>query len=123
MTQLDEIKQFVLDNDAVEGRTWQAWTNGAQIVQSNGTNPRIRQLGLRDAGEFALQMDRVMGQLYEVRIVKDDDIAPLVRADAKWQLSFDEGTTFVDCRVLPPIRESTQQGLAWLVTLERQQGV
>lgn len=110
---------FLQDMDALVDRGWQLWAGSTRILQANQTNPRIRQLSTREANELSIQLDRVMGQVYRVRICKSEELAPLIRADAKYRLSFDNGLTFHDCRCIPPIQDSVEQGAYWVLILEK----
>jgi hypothetical protein len=109
--------QFVLAQDAQEQRPWQVFVNGDRLLQINESNPRIRQLDLGKTNQLMSAMDRVLGVVYEVRIVKHGIDATRINLLNTWELSFD-GVTKQRAIALSPIRESPQQDLAWLVYLE-----
>ena len=80
---LPDRKQFLLNLDIFHNTHYRVWANGVPIIQSNGSHPKIKQLpyekiliipGLED-----------VTTAWEVRIVKDENLAPLIRADRTWQ--------------------------------------
>jgi hypothetical protein len=115
--------QFLLTEDARENRPWQLFIDGVRLRQSNGTNPRIRQIDPFKTAALANSLDQVLGLAYEVRIIKLGVIAGAIVPSKVWSVSFDNGVTQKTMRVLPPIRESTQQDLYWIVYLEEQRYV
>jgi len=115
--------EFLLAEDARERRPWQLYIDNVLLRQANGTNPRIRQIDPIRADQLAIATDRVLGLVYEVRIVKLGINAALILPDKPWGISFDEGATRSPMRLLPPIRESTTQGLYWIAYLEEQRYV
>lgn len=117
-TGLEENKAFLLLNDLEDSRPWQAWVGDTQITQENGTNPRIRQMGIKEFNEYAIAQLTDKSRMYEIRIVQSDDLKPLVDPTLPWFLSFDEGTTKIPVQCLE-VRESTQQGLSWKVIVSR----
>lgn len=114
---LDQRQQFLLDLDAGQNREWRVWANGILIQQSNGSNPRIKQVSPQTLALLPGFEDVALA--YEVRIVKSDELKPLIRADVTWALSFDGGATQMMCRCVPPIREHSNPGLAWVVYLRK----
>jgi hypothetical protein len=115
--------QFLLTEDGRENRPWQLFIDGVRLRQSNGTNPRIRQIDPFKTAQLANSLDQVLGLVYEVRIVKLGVTAALIVPSKPWSLSFDNGVTQKLMRVLPPIRESTMQDLYWIAYLEEQRYV
>lgn len=114
---LGDRKQFLLNLDAFHNIYYRVWAGGVPVIQSNGSHPKIKQLG---ADKIALipGMEEVT-YAWEVRIVKSEELAPLIRADRTWAISFDGGATQQICRVVPPIREHSNPELAWVVTLRK----
>jgi len=115
--------ELLLAEDARERRPWQLYIDNVLLRQANGTNPRIRQVDPIKADQLAIATDRVLGLVYEVRIVKLGINAALILPDKPWGISFDKGATRSPMRLLPPIREGTSQGLYWLAYLEEQRYV
>jgi RNA polymerase sigma factor (sigma-70 family) len=115
--------QFLLREDSRENRPWQLFIDGALVRQANGTNPRVRQIDPIRAEQLAIAADRVLGLVYEIRIIKLGVIPSLIVPSNTWALSFDNGATQQAMRVLTPIRESPQQNLYWIAYLEEQKYV
>ena len=115
--------EFLLKEDARERRPWQLYIDSVLLRQANGTNPRIKQIDPIRADQLASVLDRVLGLVYEVRIIKLGINAALILPDKPWSISFDNGTTRSPMRLLPPIRESPTQGLYWIAYLEEQRYV
>lgn len=117
-----ENRQFLLDEDALESRSWQIYAeNGVNkilIQQSNGTNPKINKLSPRQVAEYFNATQREAN--YSVRIVKDDSISLLIRANKIYFLSFDGGLNFQKF-VCFEVQESRTQGVSWTLILGRQQ--
>lgn len=110
-------KQFILDLDASQNRDWRVWANGVLLQQSNGSNPRIKRLSPERIALLPGFEDVAIA--YEVRVVKDVALAPLIRADVTWALSFDGGATQMMVRCVPPIAEHSNPGLAWIIYLRK----
>jgi len=118
---LETIKAFILDCDLAQNRQWKLWIGGQIVTQSNGSNPKIIGVDVEKSNQISISLDRIVGSLYDLRIVKDDAIAPLIRADKSWALQFETSDKF-SVKVLPPIGESKIQGLAWHITVEANYG-
>ena len=110
------ISQFLIGLDAEQERPWQVYVSDTLIQQENGSNPRIRQLGIKEVNQFVGLTEKTI--LYSVRIVQHAAIASLIRQDLPWALSFDGGVTKVPCRCLQIVQEGTQ-GVSWKIILER----
>lgn len=114
---LEYRKDFVLRFDLFHNTHYRVWAGGVPVIQSNGSHPKIKQLG---ADRIALipGLEEVT-YAWEVRIVKSEELIPLIRADRTWAISFDGGVTQQICRVVPPIREHSNSELAWVVILRK----
>lgn len=114
---LEERKQFVLDLDSFHNIYYRVWAGGVPVIQANNSHPKIKQL----SPEKIALMPGLEETTYawEVRIVKSEELAPLIRADRTWAISFDGGQTQQICRVVPPIREHSNPELAWVVILRK----
>lgn len=111
---------FVLQNDAIENRQWQVYTELSQgvytrILQSNNSNPKVRKLEPRRRNDYVTITEQLPD--YSVRIIKNEAISESVLGSKFWALSFDGGVTGKRFIVLD-IQESTYQGLAWTVILQ-----
>lgn len=60
-------KQFLLEQDRIENRQFEFYSDGVLITQENGTNPRIRRIGNQQQLEYAAINETVPD--YEVRII------------------------------------------------------
>lgn len=114
---LPDRKQFLLNFDLTHNIHYRVWASGVPVVQSNGSNPRVKQLPYEKIAIIPGLED--VTTAWEVRIVKDDNLKELIRADRTWAISFDGGLTQQICRVVPPIREHNNPELAWIVTLRK----
>lgn len=113
---IEQLQNLVLQGDAIAPRTFQVFVDGVRIVQANGTNPKIMRASVEQIGAISVVQDRIISQLYTVRIVKRG-ITAAIAPSSIWELSFD-GVSRVPCRVIPPIRESRVQGVSWEIDLE-----
>jgi hypothetical protein len=90
-----------------------------RILQGNDSNPRITPLVESDKRDFNIQYDRQIGIAHQVLIHKTSTLAPIIRSDKSWLLSFDSGATVTRCKTLAPIIDSGLQGLLWKILLEQ----
>ncbi len=92
--------------------------DGAAVVQTNGSNPRITPLDVEQRilyGTTAIAATDVL----RCRIVQSPDIEPRLRLDGLWEISFDGGNTWL--RYYPRSREeSAIAGAFWVFLLTRQ---
>lgn len=114
--QSQEIRQFMLDAEALQTHVHQVWAGGNPIIQANGTHPRVRQMEIKDANQFAGLTDKTT--LYEVRIIRSETLAPFVRYDVTWEISF-SGAARVRCKCLQVLSHPAGQEVGWMVILER----
>ncbi|MFB2832910.1 hypothetical protein [Floridanema evergladense] len=114
---LPDRKQFLLNLDTFHNTHYRVWAGGIPVIQSNGSMPKIKQLPYEKIALIPGLDDTTTA--WEVRIVKSGELAPLIRADRTWAISFDGGATQQICRVVPPIREHNNPELAWIVTLRK----
>ena len=116
MLTYSQIKQFTLTQDKALARPWEVFSGGEKILQENGTNPRVLQLPEMTANEFAGLTDKT--KLYEVRIIKHDAIAHLIKPARTWEIDFKSGNKIKMQAII--IRECTKpaiQDFAWVVIL------
>lgn len=115
--QSSELRDFMLTCEAMQTHVHRVWAGNQPIIQTNGTHPRVRQMEIKDANQFAGITDKTT--LYEVRIIRDPSLVPFVRYDTLWELSFDAGATRVKCRCLQVLSHQAGQEVGWMVILER----
>jgi hypothetical protein len=126
---LQQAKQLCYDLDKQQNRQWQIYVNNTLLLQVNPNsspvppedplsrpNPRIRQLPVEEVREFSDLTDKLI--IYEVRIIKDDSLIPLIGKTNEYKLSFNQGQTKQTYQVVD-IKESTFQGLFWALILAR----
>lgn len=68
-------KQFLLEQDLIEKRQTKAYVDGKQIVQENGTNPRIRRVSRSSSNNYALVSESYPE--YEMRVILGSGVPPL----------------------------------------------
>lgn len=115
--QSPEIRDFLLSAEALQTHVHQVWAGNQPIIQANGTHPRVRQMEIKDANQFAGLTDKTT--LYEVRIIRADNLVPFVRYDVRWELSFNGGVSRVPCKCLQVLSHPAGQEVGWMVILER----
>lgn len=84
------------------------------LTGSNGANPQIKQLSVRDANQFLERTTKT--RIYSVRLIKRAAITALVSTNNGWWLSFDNGVTreMAECIDIQDYRIA---GAYWRVTL------
>lgn len=113
----NDIKNLMLymDLNHASLRRWQLFSANSRVLQTNGSNPRIRELKFQEEN-LEIFADKV--EIFECRIVKDVNLESLIRVDRSWYISFDAGVTRTKFQVVA-IKEHTIQDVAWIVLLGR----
>ena len=112
-----DLKNVLLAGDKLHStlRNWQLFSAGDRVLQSNGSNPRIRELKFTEEN-LEIFADKV--EIFECRIVKSPELEPLIRVDRPWFISFNEGVSREKFQVVT-LKEHLIQDLAWVVILGR----
>lgn len=113
-------RAFLLDQDLRESRDWQIYYESspgikAQIIQSNGTNPKINRLSLKQLSDFQNVSNLVPS--YMVRVVLNTVIEPILRTNKNYFLSLDGGITSIKT-ICVHIEPSKSQGLYYTLYLQ-----
>lgn len=111
---LEQLKELTLELDKIADRKWQLYIDDELLLQSNGTNPWIKQLDIQEANSVFNILDKT--NIYKVRIVKNDAIESLISTSSKYSLSFDSGDN-IEYYELINIEESHIQDRAFIIYL------
>lgn len=115
MISYSAIKALVESTDALMQRPWQLYVNDIRLVQNGNTNPRVRPL--RDEKRLLVPGISETAKAWVVRVLKTPTIAPLIKMEHRWELSFDDGMTKQKCRCVQ-IQDSIRPGESWQIILE-----
>ncbi len=78
-------KDFLLEQDLVENRQNKFYYNNQLVLQSNGTNPRIRRIGSEEKLQYAAITETSPD--YEVRIILSEGMQFLLNANYELELN------------------------------------
>ena len=84
---------FLLKADAIVKRPWQLWVDGARLLQTNGTNPRIDQLPISQVNQLGMAGAVESLDVLKVRIIAPPETLRRLRSGALYQVSRDGGLT------------------------------
>lgn len=112
MSSLNELKRFLLKNDANEPRLISVYCNGEEVLQENNTRPRVRELSTQELSRYAIAGLSEAQKLIEIRIVKSATLAETINLGGQWALSWDDGETLQPVQVIDQ-KNSLTQGLHW----------
>lgn len=115
---IEEQRRWVLDGDARMGNPVELWIGDVQVIQANGTNPKVVALDIQESLLMGSAGISESVSVYRCRIVRADSLEQRLDPKQKWELLFPGRTERV--RVYPrgAIAETQMVGLGWEMILE-----
>jgi hypothetical protein len=111
-----------LQVDAKIPGLWQFWTGTkssqtAELLQSNGTRPKILEFAKYNATDSLLRELEQAGNIarYTCRLWYDEALVPSIKKEAWYWISEDDGATFQRYRSLKVIRDRLRT--KWVIVL------
>jgi hypothetical protein len=97
-------KLFLLQQDLIENRKYQLFSNNILVTQENGTNPRIRRMSDKSRNEFITVSESLPD--YSARVILGNN-QPILRVSNDYKIKFSD-TEIIDCRCID-IKKSYEQ--------------